>query len=146
MPSAAGADLGALPAEQAFPARKPQLLPVHLPAVRAQHVHIKQPPHGGKVLQFRRNGLYGQGFCVYQKNTLVSGFLPDLFKMGHIQPGDLQLPPQQPLAQSIAAADQGAVFDGPRYIHGKADHGLPAAQQLPLPHGPLLPGLQHFHK
>ena len=50
------------------------------------------------------------------------------------------------LPEVIAAADQGAVFDGARNVHREADHRPPASQQLPLPPGPLLPGLQHFHQ
>lgn len=143
---APGADLGALPAEQAPPPGQAQLLPLHLAAVRPQHIHIEQPPDGRMILQLRRNGLDGQRLGIHQQNTLVARLLPDLFKIGNRHARNVQLPQQQPLPEVIAAADQGAVFDGARNVHREADHRPPASQQLPLPPDPLLPGLQHFRQ
>ena len=98
------------------------------------------------ILQLRRNGLDGQRLGFHQQNTLVARLLPDLFKIGNRHARNVQLPQQQPLPEVIAAADQGAVFDGARNVHREADHRPPAFQQLPLPPGPLLPGLQHFRQ
>ena len=92
-------------------------------------------------LQLRRNGLDGQRLGIHQQNTLVARLLPDLFKIGNRNARNVQLPQQQPLPEVIAAADQGAVFDGACNVHREADHRPPAFQQLPLPPSPLLPGL-----
>ena len=145
--AASGAGLGRAAADQAAPAWLPKLLTVHLAAVRAQHVHIEQPPHGGLILQqdchsFRRL----RGALHYEK-SLISRFFADFLKIQHLYSGGAQLPAQESAAQFITPADLGTVFHRPRNIHGIADHRrAEPVQQRPLPLGTALPGAEHLHQ
>ena len=143
--AASCADLCRASANQACPPVPPQLLPVNLLAVGAQHIHIKQPARRGLILDVCGDGLHGKRICIDQKDCLVPGFFLLFLEIDDGHASRLQLLAQKPFAQCKASAYQAAVLDWPCDIHGEANHRLSiCAQQLPLPCRPLLSSQEHF--
>ena len=101
VPAAPGAGLGHFSADQAFSSGETQLLPIHLPSVRAQHVHIKQPPHGSVILDLHSDRLYRVRIGVQQEKGLVSGFLLNFLKMQDGNARSQQLLPEKLSAQEV---------------------------------------------
>ena len=147
MDPAAAADLGRAAADQALPAFQMQLLPVHLPAVGAQHIHIIEPSQRGGILDIGGQLLDGQRVGVQHIERLAAGGAAAGLLMQGRQPRPEKLLPQQLLSPGKAPADQGRVLDRAADIHSKADQRpVILFQKHPLALHPALPGIQHLHQ
>ena len=94
--AAAAAHLGWPAADQAAAPLKMQLLPVHLPPIRADDVHIKEPPQRCGVLDVGGELFDGQRVGVQHIERLAARDLPD-----GVLPQWHQLRPQELLTQQL---------------------------------------------
>ena len=144
---AAAAYLGRPTADEALPPRQMQFFPVHLAAVRAENIHIEQPPQRGGVLDIRGELLDEQRVGIQHIERLAaSGFPADIpVQRGQFCPEKLLL--QQLSAPLESPPDEGRILDRAADIHGKADQRLVILlQKHLLVLYPALPGVQHLHQ
>ena len=143
--AAAAAHLGGPAAEEAAAALQLQLFPVHLPPVRAQDVHIKQPPQRAGILHEGGQPLDLQRRSVQHIERLAPGDRPaDIGGKGRPTAAE-ELPLQQLPPPGKAPPDERRILHRPGDVHGKADQRLSVpGQQLLLVVHPALPGVQHL--
>ena len=124
-----------------------QLFPLHLPTVRAENVHIEQPPQRGGVLDIRCELLDEQRVGIQHIERLAAGGFPaDIpVQRGQFCPEKLLL--QQLSAPLESPPDEGRILDRAADIHGKADQRLVILlQKHLLVLYPALPSVQHLHQ
>ena len=143
--TAAAAHLGGPAAEEAAAALQLQLFPVYFPPVRAQDVHIKQPPQRAGILHEGGHPLDLQRRSVQHIEGLAPGDSPaDIGVKGRPTAAE-ELPLQQLPPPGKAPPDERRILHRPGDVHGKADQRLSVpGQQLLLVVYPALPGVQHL--
>ena len=145
--AAAAAHLGGAAADEALPALQMQLLPVHLCSVRAQDIHIEEPPQRGGILNGCGDLLDGQGGGIQHIKGLAAGGSHADIGVQRGQPRPEKLLAQKLPPHGKPPPDQRRILHRACNVHGKTKKGLVVLlKQFLLVLHPALTGIQHLQK
>ena len=117
-------------ADDAAPVTAVHRLPVQLPQVFVQHIHVKQPAKGMLVLDPGGDALQRNGIGVHRKYGLAAGDSSDDLLLQNQFRGEAEI--QRIQTGLKGPADQGCILHRSRDVHGEAENGnaVSAAQGL----------------